>query len=385
MIKKLKLYLNYLTMGVSFVVPKKNNRWVFGAWFGDRVSDNPYAFYEYVKENHPEIETIWISNKISHSDSVVPSTIKRNSIKGIWKCLTAEVAVMNQCYLDFANYNWISNSYKVQLWHGVPWKKIGEDTPDPKSGILHRISHKTFMLASKCDHYISSSDITKEALLSAFATTAEKIQLVGQPRNEILMDEERCAQARKAVCKNIGDIKKIVLYMPTFRDNTTEAFSFSEIYDRIEPLLLKHDAIILEKQHYVSSERDEGTHPKNRIMNAEEYDSQKLLAAADILVTDYSSCFFDYVLRDKPIIHYLYDYDSYKNTDRGLYYDLDYVKAGDVAYTEDELIKALANNLDKEDINSERRKLIKNRFLRYEDKDNSERIFNAIMSSKKVK
>lgn len=378
---KIRLYFNYIAFIISYIIPKKKNRWVFGAWYGNRISDNPFALYNYVRKNCPDIEAVWICNNISDAEKMGVYALKRNSLYAVWYCLTAKVAIMNQGYFDFGNINWVKNSYKVQLWHGVPWKKIGEDTSDTKTGLLHRISHKTFLIANRCDLYIAPSDETRKVLKTAFLTDDSHILSVGQPRNEMLMDSERCKCIRDKLAKQFGNPKTIILYMPTFRDKSSELFSFSQIEEFITPLLTKHHAVLLEKQHYVTSElHKDGGKNSERIINVADFDTQKLLAAADILVTDYSSCFFDYILRDKPVIHYVYDYDSYKDEDRGLYYDANYTVAGSIVKKQDELLEQMEKLLKGTIDESERRRLIRGRFDTYESVNNSRIITEEIIT-----
>ena len=76
---KIKIYLNYLVYLICLVIPKRKNRWVFGAWFGNRVSDNPYALYQYVAKNRPDIEAYWICNDISAAEKFGVNAVKRNT------------------------------------------------------------------------------------------------------------------------------------------------------------------------------------------------------------------------------------------------------------------------------------------------------------------
>ncbi len=377
--RKLKIYINFLTFLLSLLIPKKKNRWVFGAWFGNRVSDNPYALYNYMKDAHPEIECIWVCNDLLAAKQKGFIGVRRNSIIAIWKCLTAKVSIMNQGYLDFGNYNWIHHSYKVQLWHGVPWKKIGEDTETSKKGVLHKISHKAYLFSSRCDLYIAPSEETRRILKTAFVTDDSHILSIGQPRNEILMDSFACEEAKKRLKKAYGEFDSIILYMPTFRDLSTDVFSFFDIIHEINPILHAHNAILLEKEHYVQKQRTKSTSlQKDRVFNVEGVDSQELLAAADVLITDYSSCFFDFLLKNKPIVHYIYDYDYYQNKDRGLYYDLNYVSCGPTVMNKQELLTCIEKILCGEDNESEKRKTIKDRFDTYEIPENSKIIYNEI-------
>ena len=110
-----------------------------------------------------------------------------------------------------------------------------------------------------------------------------------------------------------------------------------------------------------------------------------MLAAADVLITDYSSCFFDYLILDRPIIHYLYDYEYYVNSDRGVYYDLMDVVAGDTPKTIQELLTSIAENLKNPKLNHDLRNKRKGEFITYESEANSKIIYERIMEDRKKK
>ena len=380
--KKLILYLNYITCFIAHMIPKKKTRWVFGAWFGNRISDNPYALYQSIVKAHPEIEAIWICNDEQAGRGLGLNAVRRDSVRGIWKCLTARVSVMNQGYLDLGSLNWIHGSYRVQLWHGVPWKKIGEDTTEERHGLLRKMSHATYLFVNRCDLYISPSEETKKVVKTAFLTDVDHILEVGQPRNEALLDTKHCEVVKRRILRELGDYAMLAVYLPTFRDSGSASFSFADIREQIAPVLLKYNAAMLEKKHFVDYERggDEAM-ASDRIIDATRYDTQDLLAAADLLITDYSSCFFDFILRDKPIIHYLYDYELYRDNDRGLYYDSSYVTAGQVTTNQQELVSAIESALAGQDRGAERRALIRDRFATYESSRNSEIIVRRILGS----
>jgi CDP-glycerol glycerophosphotransferase (TagB/SpsB family) len=88
-----------------------------------------------------------------------------------------------------------------------------------------------------------------------------------------------------------------------------------------------------------------------------------LLLITDILITDYSSCYFDFTLLNRPIIHFVYDYDEYKNQDRGLYYDLEDVKGGYIVYEERQLVEAIINAYKYYPIESNESTKVVERFL----------------------
>ena len=378
-IRKIDLLFNYITIAISMVVPKKKNRWVFGAWFGDRISDNPFALYNYIYKNIPDIEALWISNDVDDIKKLGLRGYKRNSFRGIWKCLTASVSIMNQSFADLGRYNWIYNSYTVQLWHGIPWKKIGKDCPDLKSGFIHRIRNRIIDNINRYDLFIAPSKKTRDVIKTAFLADNNSVLLVGQPRNEVLQNEEYCHNCRNKLFEILGSYNLVILYMPTFRDNNEEVFSFFSENEKLNPILSAFNAVILEKNHYIQDCRH-GNNIMNvsRVKCATDFDSQFLLAAADILITDYSSCFFDFIIRNKPVLHFLYDYEQYKNDDRGLYYDIEEVVAGEVVYTYEQLMEALTEVLNGKDMFESRRKRIKSIFEPYESNNNSQIIYENI-------
>ena len=368
--------VSVLSYGISALIPKKKNRWVFGAWFGTAVSDNTKALYDYVAAEHPEIERIWVAREPEKVKLPGCIVIKRNSLKSLPYLLTARVAVMNQGFGDLAAVNLLGGVFRTQLWHGVAWKKIGRDAYPALKGLEAR----GFSLENTYDLYIAPSRRYAESVKSAFGAKEEEILLCGQPRNEGLFSPAFLAESRRGVEEALGVRgKRLIVYMPTFRDKTAEVFSFHTLEGdpRFQALAKKYNFVVVEKLHFKSGQQQEGETGERLVYGLPGADAAQLLGAADLLVTDYSSCFFDYLITDRPIIHYAYDYDYYKNKDRGLYYDIDEVAAGTVAGDTAELLKALEANLAGDPCR-ERRAEIRERFITFESADNSRRIFEAI-------
>lgn len=369
--------ISLFTYSLSKIIPKKRNRWIFGAWFGNAVSDNTKAFYDYIEENFPEIERIWVATNPSKVDLPGCKVVKRNSLSSLKYILTAKVAVMNQGFGDFAAYNFLGGALKVQLWHGVAWKRIGRDSiPN-----LHGLYKKIYQLINHYDIYIAPSRKYGESVKTAFKTDESHILYIGQPRNEKLFSEKFKEQSRKYVEDRIGiSDKKIIAYMPTFRDKTSDVFSFHQIETNkdFRDLANQFGFIVVEKLHYRSQQKQENTEDNKLVFGIPDIDATTLLGAADVLITDYSSCFFDFLIVDKPIIHYSYDYEYYKDKDRGLYYDISEVAAGSIAENQEELISAIADNM-KDDHEKERRNKIYKEFILFESFNNCEKIYQEIV------
>ena len=167
--------------------------------------------------------------------------------------------------------------------------------------------------------------------------------------------------------------------MPTFRDKSSDVFSFNKLINnpKFKELAEKHNFVIVEKLHYKSVQRSGITN--KYVYGAPDMDAATLLGAADILITDYSSCFFDYMITDKPIIHYVYDFNYYKNKDRGLYYDIKDVAAGSVAYNISQLLSAIKSNIIF-DVNMSQRHKIRDKFITFESEHSCKDIYNRIIT-----
>lgn len=383
-------YFNVLfsvvTSLISKLVPKKKNSWVFGSWFGNNISDNSKAIYDYVLENNKEIEIVWVVREPEKYKDMPCRVVKRNSIKGCLAVLRAQVAVFNQGYMDFCTFNIIGGAYSVQLWHGIAWKKIGFDGWHEPKGFKDNLYRKAFKYITKYNLFIAPADNYAEVLKSAFNAPEDRIMKVGQPRNDILFNKENNKAVHEDVLSelNVADKDtKIVVYMPTFRDKKQRVLSFFDNihFERAKKLAEVNNCIIIEKSHFKDNQRkEENTVSSERVYALPNYDAMKLLGAADILITDYSSCFFDFAVKNEPIIYYLYDYEYYKNKDRGLYYEYSDVAGGTVAFNENELFAAIENNLMNSELEKTKREKLLKEYVTYESPDNSKKIVSKIKS-----
>lgn len=293
---------------------------------------------------------------------------------------------MNQGIGDFSDdaLDYYSGAVTVNLWHGVPWKKILIDSIDKHNKIEYLIIKYGFLL-TRAKYFLSLSDEFTKVLKKSGGLRDKNIIKAGYPRNALFYDENKVGESRSKIVEmirkngtNITDKTKIIGYMPTFRDSGSETFSFNDIEEEIGGYLDDNDIVVVEKKHYEDSTGQKKV-ASERIVNLPDCSAQDLLAASDLLVTDYSSCFFDYLVLDRPIVHYIYDYEYYANKDRGLYYSKDDVVCGDVVTTQKELIESIKKNINDPDNNKELRLSRKQRYMQFEKENSCEEIYNFIM------
>ena len=168
------------------------------------------------------------------------------------------------------------------------------------------------------------------------------------------------------------------MYAPTYRENftTKEPFNSEELI-KLNKLCEETDSLFLFKAH-ISEEVIKVRNLKKLLVVRKDADIQELLLISDILITDYSSVYCDFLLLNRPILLYTYDYEEYMGG-RGLYYDnFEDVAPGPLLYTVNELIDAIRNIRDiKKDYETKALKL-NNYFNRYKDGKSSERLLNFL-------
>ena len=253
---------------------------------------------------------------------------------------------------------------------------------DSYSGVAGKLYSKLVLSLQSYSYVVTSSEVCSNALKSAFLIKdSDKLIRSGLPRNSLFYDPKETAACRKQLISflddrygGIDDETKIITYMPTFRDRNEKIVDLksTDISRQLNDCLRMHNAVLLQKAHYVSQKRDSREKLKDdldRILYLDEHASQELLAASDILITDYSSCFFDFLILDRPIIHFLYDYDYYANKDRGLYYTCEEAACGDIAANVDQLRDSIVENLENPDKNRALRDRMRKKHIIYDSKD----------------
>jgi len=386
-IKTLLIYLLNLPLyWISKLIPKDKNIWVFGAWFGERYADNSKYLFEYVNKYHPEIIAVWLTNNRDVYKSLKKKGYRvfmKKSFIGLWIAIKAKVAVVCQSKReDLYPFICDKKTIVVQLWHGIPLKKIGYDDT------LYSYRHKKFkferikkiifpFLEENYTLFISTCEETKKIFARAFNVDSEKVKVTGYPRNDCLLLKK--TQSKGSIIK--------VIYLPTFRKDRGEEIDLFEPYgfsvEKLDFVLKELNAEIYMKLHPVnkiSRKTLNQIQSSNRIKFLESYiDLYEILNEFDVLITDYSSVYFDYLLTDKPIIFAPFDLEDYLKKDREFYYEYDKVTPGPKARNWYEVLHFLKEAIENPDKYKEEREKIRNIFHKYQDGRSSERVFNEII------
>jgi len=367
------LFLNFMKL-MSFailelIIPKDPNLIIFAGSHGQYYDDNSRYLFEFYL-NNSDLKCYWLTNNknllITLRKKFYNRVLYGKAIHSLLLFLKAKTVIIDVGRGDVEPYQLLNYRKNViNLWHGIPLKRVGflDENAD---------FNKLFKETKNYNFMICSSELEREIMSASFHLPIQSIWLTGSPRNDILSLKDS-----KLLTLFPFLSKKIILYAPTWRDNLTKVkfFPFSDFnLQEILIFLEKYDAYILLRGHRKEYEKTfSGLSYENKISNRVFFadrdlfpDVNDLLPYVDILISDYSSIFFDYLLLDRPMIFIPYDYEDY-NKYRGFAVDYFSYTPGPKVYTQKDFLTNIENYLNKSDCDSENRKKIRDIFHKYQD------------------
>jgi len=333
-------------------------------------SDNPFYLYKHsvVSGLCDSYECVWIVN--------TPEGKRRVENFGGEAVLRTNRLLLSK-YLFRARFivsshgppYWRSkNQVSIELYHGIPLKRL-----------LRQFSNAV-------DRFIVPSEFVGVLFSANFQTPMSHFIPLGQPRCDALFTPKD--QARTVLSQLLGiepvEYEKLIIYLPTFRDydhGATSRITLELINNEMfQQYLSKNNLLFLVKPHT----RDEKVFEKYessyiKIIKNEELLSRFLtlydiLPAVDVLVTDYSSVYFDYLLLNRPVVFYIPDLEKYRETRGFLLEPYEKWTPGDKARTPEELIVALEEAVNNPKKWERERLWLRDVMFKYQDGKASERI-----------
>lgn len=341
--------------GLAYLLPRSRKIWVLGSSFGRRFADNPKYFYLYLTQYRKEqVRAIWITkNKdvVNLLRSFHLESYYLYSLKGVLYSLRAKVYLYDN-YTKDISYPLSSGAIKINLWHGIPLKKIQKDNHfdyvrNPRSRRESSYFWLRRLSDEKPSHYILASSKNLEPMYSS-AFQTKKVIVGGYPRNDslypgrlrnLLREDEQ--QVADDLARRKGNAR-IVLYMPTFRESEAGFFDLLDA-DRFQLFLKENQILFVIKPHPKSKQYEKYVNlSKAQIMVIDPVaDPYPILSLSDLLVTDYSSIYFDYLHIRKPILFFPYDLEEYLKSSREMYFDYEEFTPGPKVYDQTMLEEAL--------------------------------------------
>ena len=311
---------------------------VFESYLGRKYSCSPRALFEAMADDpaYDGYQKVWMMTepeKYRYLEQRYPNTrvVKYKSAEFYRTYARAGYWITNYLLPDGIRKR--RGQTYVQCWHGTPLKKIGVDVP--RQQLSRREQKRTWKTYDRegrqIDFMISPSPFYSKVVRRAFRLRSQaKLPELGYPRNDALFtaDAEAVRRIRKAL--GLPDGKKVILYAPTWRERDHVAgegyvWESGIDLDRLQEKL-GDKAVILFRTHYFITRAVDFSRYEGFLYNVSDYDEiNDLYLVSDMLVTDYSSVFFDYANLERPILFYMYDYEEYAKEMQDFYFGLEWL------------------------------------------------------------
>lgn len=329
-----------------------NNHVFYETRDGKSMTDSPYAIFKYLLGNHQwkDLVHVWSISDKEYLKSLQKKYKHYSNVKFVLKDSDNYFKYLATCKYLFNNSTF-TNIYTVKeeqvytnTWHGTPLKHMGfdiEGSPMGTSNVLRNLLSAQFIL--------SPNEFTTDIFKNAFKLKNlynGAIVEEGYPRIDLTVNADREELVRLLQTEGINlENKEVILYAPTWKGEVVSKprNDIEQIYSDINKLEEKFgdEYKILVKVHpFLYKYAIEEPMLTGKLIS-DTFETNELLSVTDILITDYSSIFFDYLVTNKPILFYMWDYDDY-NKNRGMYIDTDNLP-GPICTDVDELINSVDN------------------------------------------
>lgn len=392
------------------VLPKRDDRWAFfdHPLKRGQFIENARAVFEQVRDDARVQVRIFVRgghrpHGIEESERI--RVVPLDTIAGLLELARCGVLLLtNSTALDMS-LAWRTGGHGaprpalgrrvvVNLWHGIPLKRLFAlaNPSQRRHGDRDRFRRRERGFYTGL---VASSEVDANAMAAIFhPIPPANVWVTGLPRTDFLRlpeaDLPAGLGAELAKVRAMRRGRRLVFYAPTYRDASASGlrdygFSDAEV-SRLKQLLLRHDAVLGFRGHYVTAAKAPSglaCHADgDAIVELGHTDFQEiapLLRESSVVVTDYSSVYIDALCLDLPVISFAYDLDDYRERQNGLLYDMDFAFPGPVTTTFNALLDALETRLEASDfLPDERYRSARRLFFRYDDANNARRVVERI-------
>jgi CDP-glycerol glycerophosphotransferase len=355
------------------------NAVLFESFGGRQISDSVLAICEEIVRRRLGLDLYWTVTDLSLPVPKDTRPLLINSRDWMYQLHHARYLVNNNNFPFYFRKN--AGQIYLQTWHGTPLKRIGNDVPSSNLSLPYRQLMQRE--ASYWDFLLAQNDYAAEILPKAFDYAGRVLNL-GYPRNDALIGAP--ARLRRVSARNRFGFEPyhfVVLYAPTWRDNLSAARGYSRVnyldFKSVRKALGSNVRLVVRGHH--NTARSSAINQAGVIDATHHPDINDLLLAADLLITDYSSVMFDYVVTGKPVVFLTPDLDEYRDRTRGFYLDLEAIAPGSVCRTNDELVDVLSHLGEAAEAYLDRYREFIGRFAPRDDGTAARRVVDAFLGS----
>lgn len=369
----MKLLRDILLLPLVYFMPRNKKKILFGAWSGHSYSCNPKYLFEYVVRRGG-FNCVWIGDEELRKDVLSLEGAKfarKGSFLAFWHFITAKFLAFNVYWGDeFLRLPLCRRAVLLYLSHGYPDKKMGErqfnGDGERKKENVGNLRSFIRMCLGKLDAFLypqeawssASSPIGDElrVLNMPWRLSMDRMLRAGTPRADYVIANANNLELKQLLRRKISRILGIntegrwAVFVPTWRHDPAYLYSFttSSRLEEWQRFFAENNIVVIEKQHPKTMKDGlvlGGSIGSVCVVSADSaklIDTQELLLASDLLITDYSSVYYDFYLMNRPVIHFTYDFEHAYTKDFGFDFDIREYGGGPFAYTEEELMKYMS-------------------------------------------
>lgn len=353
---KLALFKNQVLHSFLKLIPKEKNSVLLTAWFGQKYIDNTKYVYEYLLEN-TNYKVCWITkNKLIFNSlkSQNKPVVMYNSLAGKIKQIRAQAVFST---VQFYEYNQVllADTVYIDLGHGHPIKDPGKRFYEEPT-----LSIQKEMVDNLHYYAICASDFSKQHYQEVVRMNPDHIFISDFARNDVFIDSS-LREGKNAIVDKYKNGYKAIVYMPTHRNDGRNIMDIQKILplDDIQSFCKENGYVFIIKKHFYHRCEVEDLTRYDRIFDitgVEDIDPQVLLFQSDLLISDYSACYIDYLLLDRPLMFYHYDLKEFQEQERSLYIPFEQLDIAPIAYSKDDFIAKLRIACNPQDTFGEKRR-----------------------------
>lgn len=348
-------------------LPLKDKTIVYESFHGLSVSCNPLAIFQRILDD-PEFsgwKHVWV---IKDKNQIPDAYRARDNV-----VFVIRGSDLYRRYLACASHLINNNTFPtwfvrrpdqryLNTWHGTPIKSLGKDIRG--DFMAHKNAARNLLHAT---HVLSPNIHTSEVLIDRNDIAGVFQGLLaetGYPRVDKVVDATQADKAALRSALGLAQDVPVILYAPTWRGTlgAVEA-DLEQLKDDISAIA-GLECQVLFRGHHMTEELVASADLPAEIVPAE-IDTHDLLSIVDVLITDYSSIWFDFLPTGRPIVYYAYDMEDYVR-ERGLYFDLREMP-GDLCRTRGDLVASLEARLGRMEVDQAAYAQARQRFCPYED------------------
>lgn len=319
-----KLRIEIFKWIFSFL-PIKENKVLLWSDLFKTYSCNPKYLALYLLEFDDKYQIRWVIDRKKDISNQIPQNLKvvqYFSITFLYELATSKIIITNTRIPDFIDFRKRKNQYYIQTWHSsMRLKKIEKDSIKELSETYIDLALKD---SKKIDCIISGCKFSSNVFRNSFWYSGRILE-VGTPRIDYLLNTDKSLANKVRKHYGLSTDINLALYAPTFRkqdDLSAYNLNIEKISKSLEKRFGGSWKILIRMHPNLADLKIKEENQKNSVDVTSYIDMQELIVASNVLITDYSSCMFDFAYIKKPCFLYVPDYEDYIKNQRQLYFDI---------------------------------------------------------------